>query len=71
MTDRRRNLLVLVFIFGLIAASAVVVATKPTKLGLDLQGGASLIYQAKPTKQTQVTGDAINQIGRASCRERV
>ena len=61
MTDRRRNLLVLLFILGLIAASLVVIATKPTKLGLDLKGGASLVYEAKPTKQTQVTGEAIDR----------
>ena len=61
MTDRRRNLFILLFILGLIAASLVVVATKPTKLGLDLKGGASLVYQAKPTKQTQVTGEAIDR----------
>ena len=28
-----------------------VIATKETKLGLDLQGGVSLVYQGKPTKQ--------------------
>jgi SecD/SecF fusion protein len=61
MSDRRTNIFVLVLILGLIAASAVVIAAKPTKLGLDLQGGASLIYQAKPTKQTQVTGEAVDR----------
>src|SRR4029079_6274455 len=38
-----------------------VVAAKPTRLGLDLKGGVSLTYQAKPTAQTAVTGDAINR----------
>ncbi|CAB4923443.1 unannotated protein [freshwater metagenome] len=61
MTDRRRNLLILLFIAGLIAASLAVVATKTTKLGLDLKGGTSLIFQAKPTKQSQVTGDSIQR----------
>ena len=61
MTDRRRNLLILVFIAGLIAASAVIVATKPTKLGLDLKGGTSLVFQAKPTKQSKVTSDSIQR----------
>ncbi len=61
MTDRRRNLLILLFIAGLIAASAVVVATKPTKLGLDLKGGTSLVFQAKPTKQSQVTSESIQR----------
>lgn len=61
MTDRRRNLFILIFVAGLLAVSVAVIATKPTKLGLDLKGGVSLIYQAKPTKQSQVTGDAINR----------
>ncbi len=61
MTDRRRNLFILLFIAGLVIASAVVVASKPTKLGLDLKGGTSLIFQAKPTKQSQVTGEAVTR----------
>ena len=61
MTDRRRNIFILVFIAGLVIASLVVVATKPTKLGLDLKGGTSLVYQAKPTKQSQVTGEAVTR----------
>ena len=36
---RRRNLFVLLFVLGLVAVSAIVIATKETKLGLDLQGG--------------------------------
>jgi len=51
MSDRRRSLFILLLVFGLIAASAVVVATKPTKLGLDLQGGVQLVYEGKPTPQ--------------------
>jgi SecD/SecF fusion protein len=61
MTDRRRNLFVLLLVAGLLVASLAVIATKSTKLGLDLKGGVSLIYQAKPTKQSAVTGDAINR----------
>jgi SecD/SecF fusion protein len=51
MSDRRRSLFILLLVFGLIAASAVVVATKETKLGLDLQGGVQLVYEGKPTPQ--------------------
>jgi SecD/SecF fusion protein len=51
MSDRRRSLLILLLVFGLIAASAVVVATKDTKLGLDLQGGVQLVYEGQPTPQ--------------------
>src|ERR687886_1514814 len=61
MTDRRRNLFVLLLVAGLLAASVAVIATKTTRLGLDLKGGVSLIYQAKPTKQSAVTGDAIQR----------
>src|SRR5215211_4213241 len=61
MTDRRRNLFILLLVAGLLAGSLAVIATKPTRLGLDLKGGVSLIYQAKPTKQSAVTGDAIQR----------
>jgi preprotein translocase subunit SecD len=61
MTDRPRNLFVLLLVAGLLVASLAVIATKPTRLGLDLKGGVSLIYQAKPTKQSAVTGDAIDR----------
>jgi SecD/SecF fusion protein len=61
VTDRRRNLFVLLLVLGLLIASAVVIATKPTKLGLDLQGGVELIYEAKPTKSTPVTPEALDR----------
>jgi SecD/SecF fusion protein len=61
MTDRRRNLLVLLLIAGMLVASLAVIATKPTRLGLDLKGGVSLIYQGKPTKQAQVNSDSIQR----------
>ena len=61
MTDRRRNLFVLLIVAGLLLGSAVVIWQKPTRLGLDLKGGVSLIYQGKPTKQSKVTGDAIDR----------
>jgi SecD/SecF fusion protein len=61
MTDRRRNLFVLLLVAGVLAASVFVIATKSTRLGLDLRGGVSLIYQAKPTKQSTVNSDAINR----------
>src|SRR5437016_5719575 len=60
MTDRQRNLFILLLVIGLIAASAVVIATKSTILGLDLKGGVELTYQGLPTKQTpQVTPQAL------------
>src|SRR6476661_1320993 len=61
MTDRRRNLFILLLVAGLLAGSIAVILTQPTKLGLDLKGGVSLTFQAKPTKQSKVTSDAINR----------
>src|SRR5829696_6405575 len=61
MSERRRHLLVLLVIVGLIAGSAVVLATQSTKLGLDLQGGVRLIYQGKPTKETKVTAESLQR----------
>jgi SecD/SecF fusion protein len=52
MTDRQRNLFILTLVVGLIAASAVVIGSKKTQLGLDLKGGTQLVYQGKPTPQT-------------------
>src|SRR5829696_6648449 len=62
MSDRRRNLFVLLAVLGLIAASVAVIATKPTRLGLDLQGGVQLVYEARPTKQQPtVTADGLDR----------
>jgi SecD/SecF fusion protein len=51
VSNRRRNLFILAFVALLIVASGIVVATKKTTLGLDLQGGTELIFQARPTPQ--------------------
>ena len=51
MSNRRRNLFVLAFVALLIVGSAIVIATKKTTLGLDLEGGTELIFQARPTPQ--------------------
>ncbi len=59
MRDRRRNTFVLLIVVGLIAASAAVIALKPTLLGLDLKGGVSLVYKAQPTAQSKVTSEAM------------
>jgi SecD/SecF fusion protein len=62
MSERSRNLFILLLVLGLIAGSAAVIATKETKLGLDLQGGVSLVYQGKPTKQQPtITQDALDR----------
>jgi SecD/SecF fusion protein len=61
MNDRRRNLFILLLVLGLAAASAFVLVTKETKLGLDLQGGVALTYEAQPTRGEQLTPDSITR----------
>ncbi len=61
MSERRRHLLVLLIVLGLIAGSAAAILTQATKLGLDLQGGVQLIYQGKATKQTKVTAESLQR----------
>src|SRR3954451_3475806 len=62
MTDRRRNFFILLLVAGLLIASAAVIVTKKTREGVDLKGGVSLVYQAKPTKfAPKVTGDALQR----------
>src|SRR3984957_1221579 len=61
MTDRRRNFLILLIVAGLIAASVAVIATKKTRLGLDLKGGVELVYQAKPTAASKVDAESLNR----------
>ncbi len=61
MTDRRRNLFVLLLVAGLFAASVVVIATMPTKLGLDLKGGVQLVYEGKPTAQAKVDSESLER----------
>src|SRR6185436_10623650 len=61
MTSRRRNLFVILLMVGLLAASAVAIVSKPTRLGLDLKGGVELVYQGEPTPQSKVTPEAIDR----------
>ena len=61
MTERRRNLFILLLILGMLIASAVVIAQRETKLGLDLQGGVELVYEAQESAQTPVTDEAIQR----------
>ena len=61
MRERRRNLLILLLVAGLILASVAVISVRKTRLGLDLKGGVELVYQAKPSPQSQVTPDALNR----------
>jgi SecD/SecF fusion protein len=62
MSRRRSNLFILLFVVLLVAVSGLVIATKETKLGLDLKGGTELIYQGTPTGQsTEVSGGDIER----------
>src|SRR6201996_2006716 len=49
MGSRRQHLFVLLFVLALVAISGVIIATKETKLGLELQGGLQLVYEGQPT----------------------
>jgi SecD/SecF fusion protein len=66
MTDRRRNLIVLALVAALLLASLAVIVpglptSKTTRQGLDLKGGVSLVYQAKPTRFSKVTADSLQR----------
>jgi SecD/SecF fusion protein len=62
VSDRRRSLIILVAVLALIAGSVWVLATKPTRLGLDLQGGVQLVYEANPTPQVpEITPEALER----------
>jgi SecD/SecF fusion protein len=61
MTDRRRNFLILGLVVALLLASLAVIATKKTRLGLDLKGGVELTYQAKPTKFADLNAESIDR----------
>lgn len=62
MTHRRRTGFILLLVVGLLIASGLVIATKETKLGLDLEGGVELVYQGQPTPQVrEVTPEAVDR----------
>jgi SecD/SecF fusion protein len=57
MTERRRNLLILLLVAGLLAGSVAAIFAKKTVLGLDLKGGVQLVYQGKPSAQQPVVNE--------------
>src|SRR6202021_366935 len=60
MGSRRQHLFVLLFVLAFVAVSAVIIASKETKLGLELQGGLQLVYEGQPTgTSTEVSGEDI------------
>ena len=54
MGSRRTNISIVAVILVILAGSLYVIATKPTKLGLDLSGGTQLIYQGLPSADNPV-----------------
>jgi SecD/SecF fusion protein len=58
MMVRRRHLFVLLFVLGLVIVSGIVIAKKPTRLGLDLKGGVQLVLQGRPTPQQPTVDNA-------------
>ena len=61
MADRRRNALILLIVAGLLIASALVIVSKKTRLGLDLKGGVQLVYEGKPTAQAKVDDESLSR----------
>jgi len=51
MGSRRTNIVIVISILVLLAGSVYVIATKPTKKGLDLSGGTELVYQGLPSTE--------------------
>ncbi len=70
MSLKKRSWLFVLTVLGLVALSGVAVLLKPTKLGLDLKGGAQAIYTAKPTTTAGITTESIDQTVEA-IRDRV
>src|SRR5215208_5768335 len=61
MTNRTRNLSILGAVLLLLVAAGFIIATKSTRLGLDLKGGTELVYQGQPTPQVpKVTPQALD-----------
>lgn len=61
MSIHKRSLWFVLLALGLLAASVVVIAMKPTVLGLDLKGGAQAIYKATPTATVEVNDDSMRR----------
>jgi SecD/SecF fusion protein len=58
--SRRQHVFILLFVVALVIVSGIVIASKETKLGLDLQGGLQLVYEGQPTgTATEVSGEDI------------
>src|SRR5919106_6365584 len=54
MTNRTRNFAILGIVVVLLGIAGGIIATKETRLGLDLKGGIELVYEGQPTPQVPV-----------------
>ncbi|MGH2877199.1 MAG: preprotein translocase subunit SecD [Solirubrobacteraceae bacterium] len=61
MSDRKRHGFILLLVAALLAASVFVITTQRTILGLDLQGGVELTYQAQGTPQNPVNQQSLQR----------
>ena len=63
-----KNKLILFWvIIGLVLISIGIIASKPTKLGLDLVGGSRLVLEASPANNAQVTPDMMSSLQHRVC----
>src|SRR5215212_2247895 len=56
MGKRRNSLIILALVIALVGGSLYVISSKDTVLGLDLEGGTELVYQARPSPQVPDPG---------------
>ncbi len=56
MGKRRNSLIILALVLALLGVSIYVITSKPAVLGLDLEGGTELVYQARPSPQVPDPG---------------
>lgn len=50
-----------ILVLGVIGLAIFLVATRPVRLGLDLEGGTQIVLEAQPTEGQAVTDDTINR----------
>lgn len=57
MANKTRNLVIIGLMLALLGGSLAAIILKPTRLGLDLAGGISLVYRATPKDPTKAPSD--------------
>jgi len=51
----------LLAVVAVLASAVVLVATRPVRLGLDLQGGTQIVLEARDTERQKVDGDTVSR----------